>query len=68
MAITEVKIEKGESRPVRLSVRMDNAAGIFQVDDLMRRKLKNSTLVSHVEIVAVTNDTPSRPLRVEYRA
>jgi metal-dependent HD superfamily phosphatase/phosphodiesterase len=68
MAITEVKIEKGESRPVRLSVKLDNAAGIFQVDELMRRKLKNSTLVTHVEIVAVTNDTPSRPLRVEYRA
>jgi hypothetical protein len=51
-AIDEVKIMKGEKRPVRVEIRMGNSAGIFQVDELLRRKLKHSTLAGLVEVVA----------------
>ena len=34
-AIDEVVIEGGEERPVRVEIRMNNSAGIFQVDDLL---------------------------------
>ena len=51
-AIEAVKIEKGEELPVRLDILLNNSAGIFQVDELLKRKLANSTLAPYVEVVA----------------
>ena len=51
-AVEGVSIEKGVDRPVRLSVTLTNPAGIFQVDELLKRKLANSTLAPYVEVVA----------------
>ncbi|MCH8339914.1 MAG: phosphohydrolase, partial [Chloroflexi bacterium] len=44
--------EKGEELPVRLDILLNNSAGIFQVDELLKRKLANSTLAPYVEVVA----------------
>jgi hypothetical protein len=52
LAIKDVKIEKGEERPVRIAVTLANSAGIFQLDNLLKHKLKNSTLVPYVEVAA----------------
>lgn len=52
MAIKSVAIEKGEERPVRIDVLLDSTAGVFQVDELLRRKLQNSTLAPLVEVMA----------------
>ncbi|MCH7567747.1 MAG: HD domain-containing protein [Nitrospirae bacterium] len=51
-AIEAVSIEKGEELPVRLDILLNNSAGIFQVDELLKRKLDNSTLAPYVEVVA----------------
>lgn len=51
-AIDEVKIEKGEELPVRVDILLNNSAGIFQVDELLKRKLANSTLAPYVEVIA----------------
>lgn len=51
-AVEEVKIEKGEDLPVRVDILLNNSAGIFQVDELLKRKLANSTLAPYVEVVA----------------
>jgi metal-dependent HD superfamily phosphatase/phosphodiesterase len=60
-----VSIEKGEHRPVRVDVTLTNSAGIFQVDELLKRKLKNSTLAPHVEVVAhIEGETERRLLGV----
>lgn len=52
LAVKDVKIEKGEQRPVRISVTLANSAGIFQLDNLLKHKLKNSTIAQLVEVVA----------------
>ncbi len=52
MAVSEVKIEPGEERPVRVDIKMNNSSGIFQVDELLKRKLMNSTLADYVEVSA----------------
>jgi metal-dependent HD superfamily phosphatase/phosphodiesterase len=66
-AIDEVTIEAGEDRPVRLEIRMNNSAGIFQVDDLLATKLRGTPLERHVEVVAtVEGETEKRLLR-EFR-
>ncbi|MFQ5943063.1 MAG: HD domain-containing protein [Anaerolineales bacterium] len=51
-AVEEVKIEKGDELPVRVDILLNNSAGIFQVDELLKRKLANSTLAPYVEVVA----------------
>jgi len=52
MAVKAVSIEKGEARPVRIDVLLNSTAGVFQVDELLRRKLQMSTLAPLVEVVA----------------
>ncbi len=66
-AIDEVVIDAGEERPVRVEIRMNNSAGIFQVDDLLATKLRGTPLESHVEVIAaVEGETEKRLLR-EFR-
>lgn len=62
-AIDSVKIDKGEKLPVRITINMANSAGIFQVDDLLRHKLKTSTILPYVEVmarIATPGDTEKR--------
>jgi metal-dependent HD superfamily phosphatase/phosphodiesterase len=60
MAIRKVRIGAGEKRPIKIAIEMSNSAGIFQLDNLLREKLKNSTIASYVEVVAeVSGDEKS---------
>jgi len=52
MAIEDVEVTRGERKPVLIRIRMSNSAGIFQVDELLGRRIKNSGLVEHIEVVA----------------
>ena len=51
-AIESLEIQAGEKKPVKLRVRMNNSAGIFQLDDLLRDKLSGSGLEPYVEVEA----------------
>ena len=66
-AVKEVKIEAGKERAVRLSITLNNSAGIFQVDNLLKQKLRNSTLEPHVELVAQVHNEPERRIIEEYK-
>ncbi|SFG05277.1 hypothetical protein SAMN04488063_1274 [Halopelagius inordinatus] len=52
-AIDNVALKPGDSRPVLVEIEMVNAAGVYQVDNLLKAKLHNSTLEDYVRIVAV---------------
>ncbi len=52
MAIRKVRIDRGTERPIKIAIEMSNSAGIFQVDSLLREKLRNSTIAPYVEVVA----------------
>jgi metal-dependent HD superfamily phosphatase/phosphodiesterase len=66
-AIDDVKIEKGTERPIRVEIKMNNSAGIFQVDDLLATKIRGTPLEGHVEVLAaVEGETEKRLLR-EFR-
>lgn len=61
MAIDSVSLEKGKTTPIRVVITMSNSAGIFQVDELLKRKLKNSTIAPYVEVVArIEGETEKR--------
>ena len=52
-AIENVSIRSGDERPVLVEIEMTNAAGVYQVDSLLKAKLKGSGLDGHVRIVAI---------------
>jgi len=52
MAIRKVLIMKGEERPVKIDIQMTNSAGIFQLDSLLREKMKRSGIAEHFEVLA----------------
>jgi metal-dependent HD superfamily phosphatase/phosphodiesterase len=51
-AIEEVEISDGEQKPIRISIRMNNSSGIYQVDSLLKAKLQGSGLEPYVEVIA----------------
>jgi uncharacterized protein len=51
-AVDEVRISAGEERPVRIEIELNNSAGIFQVDDLLATKIRDTPLEGKVEVVA----------------
>jgi len=62
-AVDEVRIEAGETRPVRIEIDLNNSAGIFQVDDLLATKIRDTPLDGKVEVVArVEGETEKRLL------
>jgi metal-dependent HD superfamily phosphatase/phosphodiesterase len=66
-AIDEITIEAGEERPVRVEVKMNNSAGIFQVDDLLATKIRGTPLEDHVEVVATIEGETEKRLLTEFR-
>jgi len=52
-AIEDVRLLHGEDKPVLVEIGMRNAAGVYQVDNLLKAKLERSGLEEHVRIVAI---------------
>jgi hypothetical protein len=52
LAIENVEVLKGEKKPVTIKIKMSNSAGIFQVDELLRERIKKSGLSEHIEVIA----------------
>ncbi|MGY5873453.1 MAG: phosphohydrolase [Candidatus Thorarchaeota archaeon] len=55
MAINNIILEKGEKKPLRITVAMDNPAGVFQVQAVLEKKLSTSSLQDHVDIDILVN-------------
>ncbi len=51
-SIEGVRITSGREKPITVSIRMSNSAGIFQVDELLRSKIKGSGLEPYIHVVA----------------
>jgi len=66
-AIDEVKIADGQSRPVMVEIVMNNSSGIYQVDGLLKAKLKGSGLEPYVEVVARIDTEAEKRLVPVYR-
>lgn len=44
LAIDKVRVGKGHERPIQIDILMNNSAGIFQVDELLKEKIARSGL------------------------
>ncbi|HSG12689.1 MAG TPA: HD domain-containing protein [Gaiellaceae bacterium] len=66
-AIDEVRITDGEERPVMVEIVMNNSSGIYQVDGLLKAKLRGSGLEPYVEVVARIDTEAEKRLVPVYR-
>jgi metal-dependent HD superfamily phosphatase/phosphodiesterase len=66
-AIESIEIKDGERAPVLIEVHMNNSSGIYQVDELLKRKLRGSGLEPHVEVVARIDTEAEKSLMPLYR-
>jgi len=63
-AIEDVTITDGEEKPIAIEIRMNNSSGIFQIDGLLKAKLRGSGLEPYVEVVAhIDTETEQRLVR-----
>ncbi len=65
-AIEKVEIRRGEAKPVHIDIAMNNSAGIFQLDELLKKKLRSSTIAPYVEVSASVTGETERSLGVVY--
>ena len=66
-AIEDVTITDGQERPIAIEIRMNNSSGIFQIDGLLKAKLRGSGLEPYVEVVAHIDTETEQRLVPMYR-
>jgi metal-dependent HD superfamily phosphatase/phosphodiesterase len=66
-AIEDVTITDGADRPILIEIQMNNSSGIFQVDGLLKAKLRGSGLEPYVEVVAHIDTEEEKRLVPMYR-
>jgi metal-dependent HD superfamily phosphatase/phosphodiesterase len=64
-AITNVSLQPGDETPVLVEIKMTDAAGVFQVDELLKEKLLDSGLEQYVRIVALSTGDDGEESLVE---
>lgn len=65
-AIESVELSRGTNKPIHVDIHMNNYAGIFQLDELLKPKLLTSSIVQYVEVSATISGEPGRDLGVVY--
>jgi hypothetical protein len=53
-SIGDVFVTEGHERPVNITVQMTNSAGVFQVQEILYRKLRAGVASEYIEIEAIT--------------
>ncbi len=66
-AIDDVVINDGDERPILIEIKMNNSSGIYQVDGLLKAKLRGSGLEHYVEVVAHIDTEAEKRLVPIYR-
>jgi len=66
-AIEDVSIVDGEDKPIRIEITMNNSSGIYQVDGLLKAKLRGSGLEPYVEVIAHIDTEAEKSLVPLYR-
>jgi uncharacterized protein len=66
-AIEDVSIVDGEEKPIRIEITMNNSSGIYQIDSLLKAKLRGSGLEPYVEVVAHIDTEAEKRLVPLYR-
>ncbi len=65
-AIDKVEIEEGEETPIQINILMNNSAGLFQVDELLKKKLLGSGIEKYIKIRAYIERRKEKKLIKEF--
>jgi metal-dependent HD superfamily phosphatase/phosphodiesterase len=55
LSIKKVILSKGEKKPLKIEVHMDSRAGIFQIQEVLGKKMNTSGLEDFIEVVGIHN-------------
>jgi metal-dependent HD superfamily phosphatase/phosphodiesterase len=66
MSIRDVKIRKSKQKPVIVEISMYNESGIFQVDQLLRKKIAGTKLEGYIEVVAQVENQQRKTVLSRY--
>lgn len=65
LSITRVEIEKGKRKPVQIIVSMNNPAGLFQIEEVLEKKIGTSGIEHLVEVIALDKGIQIRRSKTE---
>ena len=65
-AIDNVEITKGSEKPIQLNITMNNSAGIFQLDELLKKKIVGSGIEKYISVRAFIDQKTEKKLLKEY--
>ena len=65
LSITEVQIEKGPRKPVQILVSMNNPAGVFQIEEVLEKKVQTSGIQHLVDVIALDKGIQIRRSKTE---
>lgn len=65
-AIDSVDIFEGSEHPIEVVIKMNNSSGLFQVDELLKNKLKGSGIENHVKVKAIIDNDTEKSLLKEF--
>lgn len=61
-AIDDIKINEGKNKPIEINIIMNNSAGVFQIDELLKSKLKGSGIEKYMLVKATVNGETEKKL------
>ena len=67
LAIDRVEIKEGKKKPILIHIKMSNSAGIFQIDNLLRARIKNSGLEKYIEVTAEVTGEKEKKIIKEFK-
>jgi len=53
MAVDKVQVRAGTDEPIEIEITMNNSAGIFQIDNLLRNRIDESRLADDIKVVVM---------------
>jgi hypothetical protein len=66
MSIRDVRIRKSKQKPVIVEISMYNESGIFQVDQLLKKKIAGTKLEGFIEVVAQVENQQRKTVLSRY--
>ncbi len=65
-AIDNVEILEGAEKPIQINIHMNNSAGLFQVDELLKSKLVGSGIEKYIKVNAIIERESEKKLIQEF--
>jgi metal-dependent HD superfamily phosphatase/phosphodiesterase len=67
LAIDRVEVLEGKKKPVLIKIKMSNSAGIFQIDNLLRGRIRDSGLEDYIHVIAEVSGKKEKKIIHEFK-